>query len=62
MSCPEYELNPACRAAIADSVSKMPADAVAYRGDISRIAADGSQRTTAYSVLVSLDRINARNA
>ncbi|QCH23394.1 hypothetical protein DSM43276_01653 [Mycobacteroides salmoniphilum] len=51
----KYELNPACRAAIADSVSKMPTDAVAYRGDISRIAADGSRRTTAYSVLVSLD-------
>jgi len=51
----KYELNPACRAAIADSVSKMPADAVAYRGDISQVAADGSQRTAAYSVLISLD-------
>lgn len=51
----KYEMKPGCRAAIADSVSKMPADAVAYRGDISRIAADGSQRTAAYSVLISLD-------
>lgn len=51
----KYEMNPGCRAAIADSVSTMPADAVAYRGDISQIAADGSRRTAAYSVLISLD-------